>query len=217
MSTTSRIEALQRERDSFVSHEQRIIRGTKKIIPILFLLVAMTGFSNQLSIYSLTERDEILANIRNRISAIDNEIVSLGGVLPAVQNEINASENAIVPSEAAFPTTAKKPRGRPRKSDSSDSSKTTSTEKKKRGRPKKQAEEIREDAMSPLTYIANSLISLRNGGSDPKVVIAAATSDESDSQDWECGFCGKMVAESKVRLRIVSDPSGSNICFWNCM
>lgn len=32
MSTTSRIEALQRERDSFVSHEQRIIRGTKKII-----------------------------------------------------------------------------------------------------------------------------------------------------------------------------------------
>lgn len=108
---------------------------------------------------------------------------------------MNASASAIVPSEASVPTipTVKKPRGRPRKSDSDDSSKMPSTDKKKRGQPaKKQVQ------MSPFS-IATSLISLRNGGSDPKIVIATASSDESDCQDWKCGFCGKMVDQAKVR------------------
>ena len=100
----------------------------------------------------------------------------------------------------------KKSRGRPRKSDQSADSELTkapSTEKKKRGRPKKEPAKA-EEAMSPLTSIATSLISLRNGGADLKVaaepaVITAASSDDSEAvQDWQCP-CGLWIAARKVR------------------
>ena len=168
----------------------------------------------------------ILTNIRSRISSLDNEIVRLGGSALVSNNASSESCGfAIIPSVAPFPP-VKKPRGRPRKQ-SDNTEKESSTEKKKRGRPpKKQENEVSKtkddppkpiEAMSPLTSIATSLISLKTGDLDPKVAIykanasetkvvdtiaatdpTAASDDASKQEDWLCP-CGSMIDHKKVR------------------
>ncbi|KAL3796018.1 hypothetical protein HJC23_013075 [Cyclotella cryptica] len=192
--TSKRVELLQRERDSFRAHEKRILR----------------------------ERDEILVNIRNHISALENEILRLGG-------DINKSEythlsspsiDNVVPSIAPFPP-VKKPRGRPTMVGENSS-------KKKRGRPRKSETKIVEveneitpskppknrheqplkprsgeigrpnDAMSPLTSIATSLINLKTDLRFLDVASNATNIKIAMGQDWRCD-CGELIAHTKTR------------------
>jgi hypothetical protein len=160
------------------------------------------------------EREEILTNIRNRISNLDIEITRLGG-LP-IENASH-SIGIVVPSIAPFPS-VKKPRGRPRKSDSETEvvpSKLLSSSEKKGGgndRSPKEKAAKKDEPMSPLTSIAMSLISLKTGDLDPNVATATAaaafaqndakTSEEpqdGDCGDWTCHHCGKILDSSKSR------------------
>lgn len=179
---------------------------------------------NSILLLLLPERDVILTNIRDRISSIDNEIVRLGGSALVSSNTTESCKHAM-PSVAPFPS-IKKPRGRPcKKSDCEviDTVKDSSTEKKERGRPpKKQENEVANtdpkpvEAMSPLTSVATSLISLKTGDLDPNVAmykanaseaqvdtmvaanLTAVGDDANEQRDWLCQ-CGSMIEKKKVR------------------
>ncbi|EED89841.1 predicted protein [Thalassiosira pseudonana CCMP1335] len=115
---THRIENLERERESFVTHEQRVIK----------------------------ERDVVLKNIRDHIGNLDSEIVALGGK-SRDENEAAEAAPAdgvgedFVQSVTAFPH-PKKRAGRPRKSSFGD----VSTDGKRRsGRTKSSSSEEQQE------------------------------------------------------------------------
>ena len=228
---SKQIEILLRERNSFAAHEQRIIAGQfyfvlsyhscyerKQIFitPSLFILIHV-------------ERDEILVNIRSHISALDVEIERLGGGQRETLSEpgnlgIDLGE-AVIPSVSAFPpvkkprgrpaaggdNSTKKKRGRPRKSDSeSSSNKIVPSEESivsKKSLPKSPAanSDVSGDAMSPLTSIAASLISMKAGSIG---IPSAAVSD--DTTNAEPGI------DASLTATVAEDNTNAEPEDWNC-